>query len=189
MQLFVGSTNPVKINAVTNAASETWPDVVVTSIDVPSGVNSQPIGDQETRTGARNRAVAALDQGLRTLKEQKQTTAQDKVLGIGLEGGVVELDGQLWSSVWVVVVATDGQFYESNGARFPVPQIVADRIRNGEEMGLIINKIMGNMDVRRGMGMIGVITNRFVDRTEEYTGITKMAIGLWYGRDWQNGLG
>lgn len=188
MQIFVGSTNPVKTNAVTIASSETWPDVQVTSIDVPSGVNEQPIGDPETRTGARNRAVAALDQGLSELEAAGRTYSQDEVLGIGLEGGVVEIDDELWSTVWVVVTTTDGEFYESNGARFPVPKIVADRIRKGEEMGPIMNKLVGDHDVRRGIGMIGVITNKFVDRTEEYMGITKMAIGLWYGRDWQNGL-
>ena len=76
----------------------------------------------------------------------------------------------------------------STGVQSGLPQVIAERIRNGEEMGPIVNQIMGRGDVRRGIGMIGVITNRFVDRTEEYTGITKMAIGLWYGRDWQDGL-
>jgi len=33
--------------------------------------------------------------------------------------------------------------------------------------------------------MIGVVTNNFVDRTEEYSAIIKMALGLWYGRTWQ----
>jgi non-canonical (house-cleaning) NTP pyrophosphatase len=42
--------------------------------------------------------------------------------------------------------------------------------------------LSGEKDVRSKQGMIGIITNGFVDRTEEYTGITKMALGLWYGR-------
>ena len=101
MQIFVGSSNPVKINAVTIACSETWPTVAVTGIDVPSGVTAQPIGDTETRTGARNRAVAALDQGLRGLDSQGVSYSAKEVLGIGLEGGVTEVDGEYWSTVWV----------------------------------------------------------------------------------------
>lgn len=183
MQLFVGSTNPVKLNAVTTAASETWPDVQVVSIDVPSGIASQPMSDQETRSGARNRAVSALDEGLR-MSSLEEADAQD-VLGIGLEGGVFELDDELWSTVWVVVTDSDGNMYESNGARFKIPESIAEKIRSGEEMGPIVNRMFGGKDVRRTNGAIGVITKDFVDRTEEYAAIAKMALGLWYGRDWE----
>jgi non-canonical (house-cleaning) NTP pyrophosphatase len=198
MQLFVGSKNPVKINSVITAASETWPGVSVVGIDVPSGVSVQPLSDAETRTGARNRALAALDQGVQQLKENAlaQTAAigdktsykPSETLGVGLEGGVFELDGELWSTVWVAVVDSEGTFYESNGARFKVPQIIAERIKKGEEMGPVVNAVIGQGDVRHSIGMIGVITNRFVDRTEEYGAIAKMALGLWYGRDWNKHL-
>lgn len=184
MHIYVGSTNPVKINAVVTAASETWPEVVVTGLDVPSGIPPQPIGDEQTRQGAVNRAHQALALGMTV--DQEMTKA---VLGVGLEGGVVELfDQQLWSTVWVAVEDTKGNVFTSNGARFPVPKIIADRIRQGQEMGPIVNDLVGRHDVRQAEGMIGVITKHFVERTEEYTGITKMALGLWYGRDWERDL-
>ncbi len=208
MHLFVGSTNPVKINAVVTAASETWPSVIVQGRDVPSGVAAQPRSDQETRTGARNRALAALDEGLSAAKNSAQRTdtqnhahtahsSQDlsyikpkpsESLGVGLEGGVFELDGEIWSTVWAAVVDSSGQFYESNGARFKVPEVIAQRILAGEEMGPVVNQVIGQGDVRHTIGMIGVITNRFVDRTEEYSSIAKMALGLWSGRDWDKQL-
>ena len=50
-------------------------------------------------------------------------------------------------------------------------------------------KKLGEADVRSKQGMVGVVTKNFVDRTEEYTGIIKMALGLWYGRDWKKSLG
>lgn len=34
MHIFVGSHNPVKLNAVTNAASETWPEAKLLGHDV-----------------------------------------------------------------------------------------------------------------------------------------------------------
>jgi len=185
MHLFVGSTNPVKLNAVTTAASETWPDVVVVGRDVPSGVDAQPRTDLETRTGARNRAQAALEEGLMHFASQcKPSTA----LGVGLEGGVFELDGELWSTVWVAVVDAQGRIFESNGARFKIPDTIAQPILKGEEMGPVVNRLFGGKDVRRTNGAIGVVTNDFVDRTEEYGAIAKMALGLWYGRDWDKQL-
>jgi inosine/xanthosine triphosphatase len=188
MHLFVGSTNPVKINAVTTAASETWPSVTVQGFDVPSGVSVQPIGDEETRSGARNRAVAALDEGIRALKQADRPVRSQEVLGVGLEGGVFFFGEEVWSTVWVAVTDATGALYESNGARFKVPEIIAQRIKNGEEMGPVVNTVIGTGDVRHSIGMIGVITGKFVDRTEEYGGIAKMALGLWYGRDWEKSL-
>ncbi len=212
MHLFVGSKNPVKLNAVITAASETWPDVIVEGHDVPSGVGVQPRSDVETRTGARNRALAALDEGIQNLERHKQNFKHSEVLGVGLEGGVFEMlpqenqetekadknsaqlslkttrEPELWSTVWVAVVDADGNFYESSGARFKVPSVIAERIRKGEEMGPVVNAVIGQGDVRHSIGMIGVITARFIDRTEEYSGIAKMALGLWYGREWNKHL-
>jgi inosine/xanthosine triphosphatase len=186
--IFVGSTNPVKVNAVTTAASETWPEVMVHSIDVPSGINDQPIGDQETSQGARNRAQAALEDGITQLQSDRPDSQPPNTLGVGLEGGVFHHQGGLWSTVWVAVTDTQGNIFEANGARFKVPDLIADLIKEGKEMGPVVERLVGEADVRSKQGMIGVITNNFVDRTEEYTGITKMALGLWYGRDWAAGL-
>lgn len=178
MTIFIGSTNPVKINAVVSAASETWPTVEVKGFDVPSGIPEQPIGDDQTRMGAHNRALRALERGLQELKQREQ------VLGIGLEGGVIMMGDEMWSTVWAVVVDQTGATFASNGARFPVPPIVAERIKAGEEMGPIVEHVVKQADVRKKQGMIGIITKGFVDRTEEYSVIAKMALGLWYGQDW-----
>lgn len=187
MQLFVGSLNPVKINAVTQAASETWPAVRVTGVDVPSGVPSQPWGDEQTRAGARNRAAAALDDGLRQLQQDgKRSPADDAMVGIGLEGGVFELDDQVWSTVWVVVTDQQGEWYESNGARFRIPDPIATQLRNGGELGPLFAKLSGEHNVKQGRGAIGILTNNFIDRTEEYAIIVKLSLGLWYGRDWNS---
>jgi inosine/xanthosine triphosphatase len=182
MQIHVGSTNPVKINSVINAASETWPEVEVTGFKTASGIPEQPIGDLVTRKGAQNRARAVLEIA-------HQEGIDKDFLGVGLEGGVFDdEEGVMWTTVWIAVIDLKGDIYHANGARFPVPEIVADRIRNNEEMGPIIAQVVGEEDIRSKQGMIGIITEGFVDRTEEYAGITKMALGLWHGRNWLKNL-
>lgn len=183
MRIFVGSLNPVKINAVVQAASETWPDVQVMGFDVPSGIPDQPWGDEETRTGAENRAKAALEDGISHFGIDNPDELD--LLGVGLEGGVTELDGQVWSTVWAAVVDSEGSLKTANGARFEVPEVLAERIRRGEEIGPAIADISDEHDVRRKQGMIGIVTDGFVDRTEEYATIAKLALGLWHGRNWQ----
>jgi inosine/xanthosine triphosphatase len=186
MHIFVGSTNPIKVNSVTNAATETWPDVKVRGLDVPSGIPDQPYGDEQTKEGAQNRAERALERGLIELDSQQSD--EDQVLGIGMEGGVFDYHNELWSTVWVAVVDVDGNQHLANGARFKVPEQIAIPMQKGVEMGDIVDKLFHQKDVRQKEGAIGVITENFIDRTEEYTGIAKLALGLWYGRNWHANL-
>ncbi len=187
MKIFVGSTNPVKTNAVTLAAVEQWPEVEVFGYEVASGVNEQPMSDAETKQGAINRAKKVFNLGLASLTQKP--TDKISVLGIGLEGGVfVDSEDQMWTTVWAAVIDQSGAIFLANGARFKVAKIVADDIIRGQEMGPIISNYFNGRSVKTQEGLIGIVTNNFVDRTEEYSAIAKMAIGLWYGRNWQEKL-
>ncbi len=179
---FVGSTNPIKIAAVQQALHEKFSDAVVKGFDVESGVSAQPMSDDETKRGAENRALRALEKGL---QEKKGVSA---MLGVGLEGGVFEAPDGMWSTVWVAVVDQDKNFYYANGARIKIDEVIANKIRLGEELGPLIQELTGITDVRQKEGMFGVVTQRFVNRTEEYAAIAKMAIGTWYGREWKQDL-
>lgn len=213
-QIFVGSTNPVKIKAAKRAAAGQWPEVEVTGFDVSSGISDQPFSDQETRQGAVNRAQAALEQGLRTLGNLKnessrtvggdhpaqskipdpscntvnedRTNAKDLCLGIGLEGGVfVNQQDEVWSTVWAAVTDQAGNMYPVNGSRLKIPEILAKPLRAGRELGPVLSEMFDGREVSKEEGMFGIITNNLADRTEMYTAVAKLALGLWYGRDWQ----
>lgn len=191
MYIFVGSTNPVKINSTITAASETWPMVKVVGLEVPSGIKAQPLSDDETRLGSENRAKAVLNLGKQQLLEQGLSEAdlQTNLLGVGLEGGIFEKEnGEWWSTVWASVLDLQGQLFQSNGARFKVPDIIAQKLAAGGEMGPVVSQLIGQENIKQKSGAIGVITQNFIDRTEEYTTIVKLALGLWYGRDWEKKL-
>lgn len=184
MHVFVGSTNPVKLEAVRRALAQGYEEAVVEGIAVSSSVSDQPISDEETLQGATNRAQAVLAAGRRAHAE-----LVTPILGIGLEGGVFsDAAGEMWSTVWVVVVDENDQTYAANGGRVKVPSVVAQRIAAGQEMGPIMEQLTGVSDVRKKQGMFGIITQDYVDRTEEYSSIAKMAIGLWHGRNWDQEL-
>ncbi len=188
MQIFVGSTNPVKLNATIIAASETWPEVVVQGFDVTSGVSEQPITDQETKQGAINRAQQALIKGLGATPTKKSHNGQE-TLGMGLEGGVfIDDEDQMWTTVWGAVVDQEEQVFLGNGARFKVPSLVAQEILAGGEMGPFMADYCQVPSLKTREGLIGVVTKNFVDRTEEYATIAKLVLGLWYGQDWQKTL-
>lgn len=186
MIIFLGSQNPVKVNAVVQAASETWPTVEVKGMDVPSGVSDQPRSDAETRQGAENRAKSALEDGLQSLPDGADDT---QVLGMGLEGGVFTAeDGTLWNTVWAAVVDAQGNVFVANGERFELKDPLASAIQRGKEMGPALSHMSGISEVNRKQGMIGVVTKGFSDRTEVYASLAKLALGLWYGRDWASSV-
>ncbi|MEA2056226.1 MAG: inosine/xanthosine triphosphatase [Patescibacteria group bacterium] len=186
MIIFVGSANPVKINAATIVASEAWPEAQVSGYSVSSGINEQPLSDDETKTGAINRAKNVLQLGLK--KIDKNTVDSRQVLGVGLEGGIFLKGEEMWTTVWGAAVDREGKIFTANGARFKVPPMIAELIKDGVEMGPAIAKYFKGRKVKEQEGMIGVITKKFVDRTEEYSSIAKLCLGLWYGQGWKDDL-
>ena len=180
MYFFVGSSNPTKLNAVKYATQEKWPDAKIVGYEVESGVRSQPMTDEETQTGALNRAQAALVEGRRQFPDLNL----EDWLGVGLEGGVTPWKDELWSTVWAAVVDAAGEVFTANGARMKIPESIAKPIIEGGEMGPVVAELVGIADVRRKQGMIGVVTREYVNRTSEYGAIAKLAVGLWYGKNW-----
>lgn len=186
MIVFIGSQNPVKIDATREAFLDLETQVEVTGVKVSSGVSEQPFSDEETKQGAINRAIKALQQGRSRLG--KESIDQVPLLGVGVEGGVVDLGKEMWTTVWAAVITINGQIFTAAGGRFPVPDFIAEAIRQGEEMGPFVAKFFAGRKVKEQEGLVGVVTNKYVDRTELYRAIIKLAVGLWQGQGWQNQL-
>ncbi len=192
MHIFIGSSNPVKIEATRLAALPLWPELTVNGYEVETGVPEQPRSDADTRLGAENRATKAMAQGLTEHPELAQPNAgeQPSVLGVGMEGGVFQSGHELWATVWAAVADPSGRLVVANGSRFVIPPEIAAPILAGGEMGPVVSQLANVPDLRKKQGMIGLVTNNHVTRTEEYSNIIKMAIGLWYGQSqpWQSGI-
>jgi inosine/xanthosine triphosphatase len=172
----VGSTNPVKIAAVRAVLARVAPGARVEGRAVASGVAEQPVGDEETIRGARARAVAARQ-------------ALDATLGVGLEGGVVELpDGAMRTCAWAVVVGDDERAGVGGSLAMPLPPVVARRIRAGEELGHAMDAITGTHDTKRGQGAVGILTAGLIDRQRAYEALVTYALapflapGFWSER-------
>lgn len=162
MRVAVGSGNPVKRDAVANALPA---EAVVDAHSVESGVSEQPRGEVETLRGARNRAENALESG-----------GYD--LGIGLEGGVARpeaLEG-LFLTMWAV--ATDGDRVEfGGGPRLRLPDSVADRLDEGEELGPVMDDLLDTTGIKHDQGAAGVLTGGIIDRESALRHALAGAIG------------
>ncbi|QJR38036.1 inosine/xanthosine triphosphatase [Gemmatimonas groenlandica] len=163
----VGSRNPVKLAAVRAVLERVQPAVELFAVDVASGVPDQPMGDEETQRGARNRAIAAL-----------QLTGAE--LAVGLEGGVVELaDGRMRSCAWAVVVDREGVEGLGGSLSMPLPDLVAARIRAGEELGHAMDAIANVVGTKHGRGAVGILTAGLIDRQGAYEPMVAYALAPW----------
>ncbi len=169
--VIVGSLNPVKIAAVRAVVQRVYPDAAVTGVDAASGVPAQPIGDEQTRVGAEARARAALLQSSATL-------------AIGLEGGVViEADGSMRTCAWAVAVSRDGRRSVGGSLSMPLPAVVADRIRAGEELGYAMDAVAQTVGTKHGRGAVGILTAGLIDRQRAYEPLVTYALAPWLSPD------
>ncbi|SDQ29184.1 inosine/xanthosine triphosphatase [Natronobacterium texcoconense] len=151
MHVAVGSTNPVKIEAVERTLERFDPDVEAVGVD--SGVAEQPWSIEETVTGAENRARRSLG-------------ATDAAYGVGLEGGVTRFDDApgLFLIMWGAV--TDGQRLErGSGPALRLPDDVACRLEDGAELGPVMDDVLGTDGIAESEGAAGVLTDGMTDRT------------------------
>ncbi len=166
----MGSGNRVKVAAVAAVVARLWPDAVVEGGSVPSGVRDQPMGDDETIQGARARARGALAK-----------TGAD--LGVGLEGGCVELeDGGMRTCAWAVVVGPDGREGVGGSLAVPLPQRVAELVRAGVELGHAMDEVTGGKDTKTNAGAVGILTGGLIDRQRAYEVLVTYAVVPWVGQ-------
>jgi inosine/xanthosine triphosphatase len=154
MIVALGSKNPAKKRAVEAALKKLGIDASVVVCSVPSGVSEQPRSDEETMRGALNRARAARE-------------LHNADYGVGLEGGVHETPEGLFLSSWAAIVTRDGQSSVGGSPRFLLPNVIAARIRNGEELGPIIDDVYARTNIAHNEGAFGLFTT-YINRDDAF---------------------
>ncbi|AUX08465.1 inosine/xanthosine triphosphatase [Halalkaliarchaeum desulfuricum] len=180
MRVAVGSTNPVKRRAVQLAIESDADDfgdgADVEPVEVDSGVDEQPTGHAETCTGAEVRAERAYATGKYDL-------------GVGIEGGVATFSGRDHVSrerivgrdgrflvMWAAV--TDGdRVGVAAGPSIALPARIVDRIDAGEELGPVMDDVLGTSEIAKKQGAAGVFTGGRIDRAEALSQAVAGALG------------
>ncbi|MFD1586918.1 DUF84 family protein [Halorientalis brevis] len=181
MHVAVGSENPVKVAATERALADY--DAVVDPVAVDSDVPEQPRGHAQTIAGAQNRAESALAFG------------PEVDLGIGIEGGVAELrregtgdrewasdiapiadSSDLYLVMWAAV--SDGtRTTRGSGPSIRLPETVAARVRDGEELGPVFDDLLGTDDLGEKQGAAGVLSDGIIDRESSLVHAVAAALG------------
>ncbi|USS40247.1 inosine/xanthosine triphosphatase [Thermococcus aggregans] len=157
MRIAVGSTNPTKVKAVENVMRKIYGEVEVFGVEVESGVSDQPVGIEEIVQGAINRAKMALEK-----------TSAD--FGVGIEAGIYPFPQTLtgYLDIQVCAIASpDGVITIGHGPGFEYPPIVIERILNeGVEAGIAMGGLVNDLELKKKIGAIGVLSKGLLTRTE-----------------------
>jgi inosine/xanthosine triphosphatase len=156
MRIAVGSKNPVKVAAVKRGFEQMMPGIEfdVVGYDVDSGVNHQPLTDDETVLGATNRAKAAL-------------AADDMAaFGVGVEGGMDKRQYGWTEAQWVVVISRAGVKGIGQSLRLPIPDGFMTEVLAGKELGEVIDAHFNKTNMKQSGGYVGEVTNGLVGRED-----------------------
>jgi inosine/xanthosine triphosphatase len=167
----VGSTNPVKVAATRAVLSRIYATTNVMAVPVESGVSHQPWGDEEAARGAINRARAA----------QERTGAE---IGVGFEGSVLEVGGDLFTAAWCAVTRSDGVVGIAGGESVLLPPSVAAAVRSGMELGPAMDGLTGQHNTKQAEGAIGILTGGWLDRQSAYEHLLIMALARFLAADY-----
>jgi inosine/xanthosine triphosphatase len=160
----VGSRNPVKIAAARAVLGRVYgAGVNVEACSVESRISDQPWGASETLRGALNRAQGAL-------------RVDGASLGIGLEGGLVDVDGHVFTCAWCAVVRRDGTTGVAGGANLLLPPVVAEAVRAGAELGPTMDAFTGLSGTKYHEGAIGILTAGHLSRQSAYEHVLTLAL-------------
>jgi len=156
-RIIVASQNPVKIQAALGGFQKMFPGETFQAegVSAPSGVSDQPMGDEETLQGALNRAGSA------------RRLAPDADYWVGIEGGCHEMDGDLLTFAWIVVMSGERTGRARTGT-FSLPVEVARLVREGVELGEADDRVFRRSNSKQGNGAVGLLTRDVIDRTGYY---------------------
>ncbi|KAG7353331.1 inosine/xanthosine triphosphatase [Nitzschia inconspicua] len=217
LRIAVGTVNPCKLDAVKKAvekainlsASTHKVELHLEGFQVESGVTDQPFGDEETLSGAKNRARNAY-------LAFRAAHGCFPHLSFGLEGGLEwsshildqEDEDTLWCMAWMAVygkrkamvvdlfASTQSKFYTADKepifglaktAAFMLPSTLTILIKQGMELGDADDKVFGRNKSKHGSGTVGLLTDGMIDRSAYYEHALTLALVSWIRPDIYSG--
>ena len=166
----IGSLNPVKIEAGRRGVEAALQRPVdARGFGVESGVAEQPIGDVETQKGAMNRAVMSWQWYI-------ERHGSEPSYSIGIEGGVAGLNHEDTMTSFAFIVVYNGvRFGTAKTVTFELPEVVANLVRTGMELGHAVDTITGRANTKLDDGAVGWLSQGVITRMGFYASAVVLA--------------
>jgi non-canonical (house-cleaning) NTP pyrophosphatase len=182
MIIALGSDRAAKIMAVRAAVARItavdarWNGATITARAVEADAPAMPLTDWQLMHGARSRAEA--------VREQLRREGMTAELYIGLEGGFhsINVDDEWHTFLRGWAYATDGTIgYFGASPSVSVPASIADMvIDGGRELGVVIDEVANERDVRSRQGAWGVLSRDLLTRSMSFEAALIAAFAPFY---------
>jgi len=163
----IASQNPVKIEATRVGFEKMFPvqEFSIRGESTPSEVSDQPMTDEETLTGANNRA------------ENIAQRVTDADYCVGIEGGLQKREeDEMEAFAWIVVRRKDGKVGKSRTGTFSLPEQMVRLINQGEELGRADDIVFGQTNSKQKNGTVGNLTGNVITRSTYYSEAVVLAL-------------
>jgi inosine/xanthosine triphosphatase len=167
MKVGIATKNPSKIRAVEEIFKIAFTDVQILPSDVDSGVPAQP-KEEQILQGAINRAKAALE---------------GNDFGVGIEAGVVEINGKMCNTAYCVVMDKTGKYSIGSQPIFELPGIFKKEILKGREFGAIADEYFKTKNIKHEGGSIKILSNNMISRDDMLKDAVKCALVPWISKE------
>ncbi len=164
-KVIIASKNPVKIQAVKNGFENMYSDQDFDffGVSVSSGVDDQPMSNNETYTGAMNRADNA----------SREVVGAD--FYVGVEGGIERHGNEMEVFAWIVIKAAD-KYGKARTATFFLPNEVVELVKDGIELGEADDIVFNRNNSKQQDGAVGILTGNVINRTNYYVEAVVLAL-------------
>lgn len=153
LNVIAASSNPAKVEAVRLAFEAIFghDSCHIEGVEVDSSVAKQPIGDKETRTGARQRVLAA------------RNVRPDADFWVGIEAGIDDNMTFSW-----IAIENALQRGESRSASIELPALVLEQINQGKTLSEAMQQMTGIANLGQLGGAISYFTQNLLNRSTVY---------------------
>ncbi len=146
----VGSSNPVKVEAVRNIFSQYFIELEVEGSVTRTSVPDEPWED-DVKRGAKERAWQVM---------------QNADIGVGIEAGLFRREDGIYDVQYCAILDKMGRYTFGTGPGFRYPSMIEAELRKGSTVGDVFSeKIMGENPGRQG-GAIGYLTRGVMKRQQ-----------------------
>lgn len=152
-KVIVASLNPAKINAVKSAfqAAFAQQSFEFSGVNVASGIADQPMSNDDTYQGARNRVVNA------------KSEYPNADYYVGLEAGIENNVTFAW-----MVIESATHRGESRSASLMLPPVVLEKLAHANELGDVMDEVFATDNIKQKGGAISLLTNDLLTRSSVY---------------------
>ena len=164
-KIIVASKNPTKIESTLKGFQEMFPNETfeIEGVSVPSNVSDQPIGNDETFTGAMNRAKGA------------QQKIADADYWVGIEGGNIAENNEMEVMAWIIVLSKT-RMGKARTAGFYLPPQIVELVNDGHELGDADDIVFGVANSKQTTGSSGLLTANVMTRIRFYVPAVILAL-------------